>query len=222
VDGTGLQYLRARYYDPGIGRFLSQDPLPGGHAYAYVRNNPVRYVDPSGLNPCGVAVTVAVGVSATTGAGTAGTTVVVTSTGALAVCTGVVLVAVCEASDGGCVSAALDAAGAVGGAIASGGQALVEGAGDVAGEVGGWLGFGKKPKETPKPEPRIDYRYRPSNLSIPQPSAFNLQWRGCGYFTDPRLRAICWTFVADGIAYAIEQLLPIFDEMSDQASSGKE
>ena len=28
VDETGLQYLRARYYDPVVGRFLSQDPLP--------------------------------------------------------------------------------------------------------------------------------------------------------------------------------------------------
>jgi RHS repeat-associated protein len=30
VDSTGLQYLRARYYDPAIGRFLSQDPLGAG------------------------------------------------------------------------------------------------------------------------------------------------------------------------------------------------
>ena len=42
-------YLRARYYDPEIGRFLGQDPLPGGNLYAYVRNNPVTYTDPSGL-----------------------------------------------------------------------------------------------------------------------------------------------------------------------------
>jgi len=27
VDGTGLQYLRARYYDPAVGRFITQDPL---------------------------------------------------------------------------------------------------------------------------------------------------------------------------------------------------
>ena len=44
----GLYYLRARYYDPTIGRFMSQDPLPAGNPYAYVGNNPVRYVDPSG------------------------------------------------------------------------------------------------------------------------------------------------------------------------------
>ncbi len=47
-------YLRARYYDPTIGRLLSQDPLPGGNPYAYVGNNPVNLVDPSGLT--GIAV----------------------------------------------------------------------------------------------------------------------------------------------------------------------
>jgi len=44
-----LYYLRARYYDPTIGRFLTQDPLPLGNLYAYVGNNPVNYVDPTGL-----------------------------------------------------------------------------------------------------------------------------------------------------------------------------
>jgi hypothetical protein len=46
---TGLYYLRARYYDPSIGRFLTQDPVPAVNLYAYVGNNPVNYVDPSGL-----------------------------------------------------------------------------------------------------------------------------------------------------------------------------
>ena len=57
VDGTGLQYLRARYYDPAIGRFITQDPLPAQNLYAYVGNNPVLYVDPYGMfgipNPFG-------------------------------------------------------------------------------------------------------------------------------------------------------------------------
>jgi RHS repeat-associated protein len=123
-------YLRARYYDPAIGRFLSQDALPSGNLYAFVGNNPVNYVDRSGANPCGVAVTTTVVVSATTGAETGGATVVVTSAGAAAVSVGTVLVAVCEAEHGGCISSALDAAGSIGGT-------LVEGVSDLAGKVGG-------------------------------------------------------------------------------------
>ena len=49
-SGSNLYYLRARYYDPGIGRFLSQDPLPTGNLYAYVGSNPVNFIDPSGLH----------------------------------------------------------------------------------------------------------------------------------------------------------------------------
>lgn len=48
---TGLHYNRHRYYDPGVGRFISQDPigLAGGlNLYAYAPN-PVGWVDPSGL-----------------------------------------------------------------------------------------------------------------------------------------------------------------------------
>jgi len=49
---TGLYYYRARYYDPGAGRFLSEDPLRfrvGINHYRYVRNNPVNLTDPTGL-----------------------------------------------------------------------------------------------------------------------------------------------------------------------------
>lgn len=49
---TGLQYNRARYYDSGAGRFLSEDPLgfnAENNFYGYVENNPVGYTDPSGL-----------------------------------------------------------------------------------------------------------------------------------------------------------------------------
>jgi RHS repeat-associated protein len=51
----GLQYLRARWYDPATGRFTQVDPFPGllslpgtQHPYAYALNNPLRYTDPSG------------------------------------------------------------------------------------------------------------------------------------------------------------------------------
>lgn len=55
IDPTGLVYLRARYYNPGTGRFLTADsiiPNPlnsmGWNRYAYGYNNPVKFVDPSG------------------------------------------------------------------------------------------------------------------------------------------------------------------------------
>jgi RHS repeat-associated protein len=49
---TGLYYYRARYYDPKIGRFLSEDPIGfdgGANFYAYVDNNPTNHTDPYGL-----------------------------------------------------------------------------------------------------------------------------------------------------------------------------
>ena len=58
-DATlGYQYLRARYYDPAVGRFISRDAFPGfdtnpasQHAYAYALNDPVNLTDPSGEFP---------------------------------------------------------------------------------------------------------------------------------------------------------------------------
>ena len=46
-DPNGLEYLRARYYDPATGRFLGRDPLGGG--YPYAGSNPANMVDPTGL-----------------------------------------------------------------------------------------------------------------------------------------------------------------------------
>jgi len=47
---TGLYYLRARYYDPVAGRFLSADPLAdqGEHPYTYAGADPVNGHDPTG------------------------------------------------------------------------------------------------------------------------------------------------------------------------------
>ncbi len=58
-DGaSGLTYLRARYYDPALGRFLTPDSLipditngQALNAYAYVYNDPTNFVDPGGHNP---------------------------------------------------------------------------------------------------------------------------------------------------------------------------
>jgi RHS repeat-associated protein len=52
---TGLVYMGARYYDPGIGRFVSTDPkgfddkdLHTFNRYGYAANNPYKYFDPDG------------------------------------------------------------------------------------------------------------------------------------------------------------------------------
>ena len=57
-DSTDLQYLRARYYDPASGRFISQDPWGGTvgvpstlNRYPYVLSNPANLLDPSGRKP---------------------------------------------------------------------------------------------------------------------------------------------------------------------------
>lgn len=49
---TGLYYYRARYYDPKVARFISEDPIGfagGMNFYAYASSNPIRYTDPLGL-----------------------------------------------------------------------------------------------------------------------------------------------------------------------------
>ena len=71
-DATGLSYLRARYYDPSLGRFLSRDAWAGTgtwpgslNRYAYVANNPIAGSDPSGQCPWCV-LTAAVGAAVST------------------------------------------------------------------------------------------------------------------------------------------------------------
>ena len=47
---SNLYYYGARYYDPYIGRFTQRDPIADGvNWYAYTANNPLRFVDPTGL-----------------------------------------------------------------------------------------------------------------------------------------------------------------------------
>lgn len=58
----GLSYMQARYYDPVIGRFYSNDPVDsithlstpnhiyGFNRYAYANNNPYKFTDPTGMN----------------------------------------------------------------------------------------------------------------------------------------------------------------------------
>ncbi|QIR40677.1 hypothetical protein HCG51_30950 [Tolypothrix sp. PCC 7910] len=53
-DGNGLDYMRARYYSPSLGRFMNPDPLGqagGWNIYAYSLNNPITFIDPEGTLP---------------------------------------------------------------------------------------------------------------------------------------------------------------------------
>jgi RHS repeat-associated protein len=57
-DGTASGELDQRYYSPGMGRFMTPDPMKGGKAarpgswnkYLYVHGDPVNFRDPAGLN----------------------------------------------------------------------------------------------------------------------------------------------------------------------------
>lgn len=52
---SGLQYLRARYYDPASGQFLTRDPITAQtqQPYQYAAGSPLNATDPSGLDTCG-------------------------------------------------------------------------------------------------------------------------------------------------------------------------
>lgn len=58
TDDNGLYYMRARYYNPDIKRFINQDILQGNiwdgrslNRYAYCTGNPISLTDPFGLSP---------------------------------------------------------------------------------------------------------------------------------------------------------------------------
>ncbi len=62
-DGLGIDYYRARYYNPITGRFLSEDPAgysAGVNLYAYVYGSPLVFTDPSGEDALSGAITGAI------------------------------------------------------------------------------------------------------------------------------------------------------------------
>ena len=60
TDGeTGLVYMRARYYDPSVGRFVSEDMAKAGkNWFMYCNSNPINCVDQSGKDTVGLAALV--------------------------------------------------------------------------------------------------------------------------------------------------------------------
>jgi len=47
-EDNGLYFMRARYYDPETGRFISEDPVWNVNLYAYAGSNPLLNIDPEG------------------------------------------------------------------------------------------------------------------------------------------------------------------------------
>lgn len=49
-DDSDLYYMKARYYQPSTGRFLSEDPVWNTNLFVYADDDPVNNIDPEGKN----------------------------------------------------------------------------------------------------------------------------------------------------------------------------
>ncbi|MBN2619083.1 MAG: hypothetical protein JXR64_12290 [Spirochaetales bacterium] len=50
LESPGLYYFNARWYDPNLGRFITEDPIKANNNwYIYALNNPLLFTDPTGL-----------------------------------------------------------------------------------------------------------------------------------------------------------------------------
>jgi len=129
---TGLYYDRARFYDPQLGRFISEDPIHfrGGdvNLYAYVKNRPLLFRDPSGLQRCDPFVGAIIG-------GTAGAIVGAIGGDFLGVPVGATVGAALGGGGGSFVGPEGTVFGGGGGAVIGGAVGAV--AGPIVGAVGG-------------------------------------------------------------------------------------
>jgi RHS repeat-associated protein len=119
---TGLMYYRARWYDPQVGRFISEDPIGfrgrDVNFYGYVKNGPLLFRDPSGLQRCDPIVGMLLGAGAGGVFGILGGTVAGPPVGAVL---GAITFAIAGPAGSGAGAAFGAAAGATAGPVVGGG-----------------------------------------------------------------------------------------------------
>jgi RHS repeat-associated protein len=175
VDGAGLVYLRARHYDPTLGRFLTRDTwagitaLPGSlHRYAYVQNSPATHRDPSGhILPLVAAIAIGAAIGGLVGGGGYVATTMATGgsldplEGAVATAGGAIAGGACVITLGACVAASVGASVAQY-TVSPGEKDLLGFATSVAiGSLAGRIGY------TPRFRPTVN-RPTPNPITLPR------------------------------------------------------